>query len=301
MTAGGIVRLSDGDLHTEVWPENGGRVTAFYSTRQGRRFDWMVPAPACDIADGRSGAWGSFPLVPFSNRIRDACFEWEGETIRIEATEKGATNAIHGHGRSLPWTVERTTGESVRLCYRYGDGDWPFAYRAVQEISLASGALTLVLELTNESGRSMPAGLGHHPYFPWRGGPEVRARFEQYWPAVEGVLPTGAASLPAELRFEKDVSLPRGLDTGFSGWDGSFRIVWRREDAALEISASGELGHMILFSPPDRPFFCAEPVSHSIDAVNLAARGVGGTGIRSLAPGESMTASVRLVPLLPGE
>ncbi|WP_193181248.1 aldose 1-epimerase [Nisaea sediminum] len=296
MTAAGIVRLSDRDLHADVWPANGGRLAAFFSLHGEDRFDWMVSAPDADIDSGASGSWGSFPLVPFSNRIRDARFEWDGEIHRIEATEKGAPNAIHGHGRSLSWTIDQVTAQSIDMSYDYMPGDWPFAYRAEQHIVLADGALSLEMRLVNRGDRSMPAGLGHHPYFPWRGGPVVEAGFEDYWPAVDGVLPDGPVTLPPEFDFSAGIPLPRGLDNGFSGWDGRLSIVWPGDGATLTMCGSAELGHMILFSPPQRNFFCAEPVSHAIDAVNLAARGIGKTGLRRLEPGATMTAQIRFAP-----
>lgn len=298
MTAGGIVRLSDGDLHADIWPANGARLAGFFSLRGEDRFDWMVPAPAADIDSGRSGSWGSFPLVPFSNRIRDARFEWDGETHRIEATEKGAPNAIHGHGRNLSWTVDRVTPQSIDMSYEYRPGDWPFAYRAEQSIRLADGTLSLEMRLVNLAERPMPAGLGHHPYFPWRGGPVVESCFEHYWPAVDGVLPLGPVPLPPELDFSAGKSLPRGLDNGFSGWGGRLSVTWPKDGATLTMKGGPELGHVILFSPPAQDFFCAEPVSHAIDAVNLAAGGVEKTGVRRLEPGATMAVHVAFTPSL---
>ncbi|UUX49831.1 aldose 1-epimerase [Nisaea acidiphila] len=291
-----IIRLSEGGLHAELWPAGGGRVTAFYSVEGGERFDWMVPAPQSDIARGATGSWGSFPLVPFSNRIRDARFEWDGEIHHIEATEKGAPNAIHGHGRSLAWTVERASERSVSMSYRYVPGDWPFAYRAEQEVSLEGGVFSIELRLTNESEKPMPAGLGHHPYFPWRGGPVLKADFGSYWPAVDGVLPAGPLPVPDAYEFREGRPLPRGLDTGFSGVEGAFALTWPECRTTLDVSVAGGLGHVILFSPDGRDFFCAEPVTHSIDAVNLAAGGVPETGLRRLEAGASMTVEIMLRP-----
>ena len=39
-----------------------------------------------------------------------------------------------------------------------------------------------------------------------------------------------------------------------------------------------------------------EPVSHVVDAVNLAAAGVPDTGARELAPGETLAGTVTFVP-----
>lgn len=49
-------------------------------------------------------------------------------------------------------------------------------------------------------------------------------------------------------------------------------------------------------TPPGTDFFCAEPVSHCTDAVDLAADGLGDTGLRILAAGESLVATVHFLP-----
>jgi len=54
------------------------------------------------------------------------------------------------------------------------------------------------------------------------------------------------------------------------------------------------LDFLVVYTPPGRPFFCAEPVSHVTDAFNLAAAGRTDTGARALAAGETLRAVVTL-------
>ena len=49
----------------------------------------------------------------------------------------------------------------------------------------------------------------------------------------------------------------------------------------------------MIYVPPGQDYFCVEPVSHVNDGVNLAARGVEGTGVHVLAPGQSLRGAVR--------
>jgi aldose 1-epimerase len=46
--------------------------------------------------------------------------------------------------------------------------------------------------------------------------------------------------------------------------------------------------------PPGQDHLCIEPVSHVNDGFNLLERGVEGTGVRVLAPGETLGAAIRL-------
>ena len=49
----------------------------------------------------------------------------------------------------------------------------------------------------------------------------------------------------------------------------------------------------MIYIPPGQDYFCVEPVSHANDGFNLAARGVAGTGVRVLQPGETLRGSLR--------
>ena len=44
---------------------------------------------------------------------------------------------------------------------------------------------------------------------------------------------------------------------------------WPDEGLSLEIDGSEGLSHVILFTPDGKSFFCVEPVTHCIDAINL--------------------------------
>ncbi|WP_193170718.1 aldose 1-epimerase [Nisaea nitritireducens] len=298
MSAEAVIRLSARGLNVEILPDSGGRISAFWSETGGERTDWFVPQPKPGDADSGSTAWGSFPLVPFSNRIRDGRFTWDGEEHRIAASEKNAPHAIHGHGRSVPWDVGDVSETRAALSYTYPGEDWPFPYRARQVFDLVDGALSVSLELENTGTKDMPGGLGHHPYLPWRDGPVLATSFGSIWPAVDGVLPAGPEAVPGDLDFSgsNGRKLPRGLDTGFGSWSGHALVKWRGAGLSLEIDASETLSHVILFTPEGKPFFCVEPVTHCIDAINLDAKGVAGTGIRAVSPEGSLVASMKFRP-----
>jgi aldose 1-epimerase len=298
MSVSSVILLSDGVLNVEIMPREGGRIAAFWSTVAGERMDWFVPGP--DLANMASGstAWGSFPLVPFSNRIREARFIWESREYRIAATEKNAPHAIHGHGLAVPWDLDDVSTTHAVMSYSYNGDDWPFSYRTTQVLELQEGSLRVTMELENTGAKPMPGGLGHHPYLQWREGPVLATSFGSIWPAIDGVLPAGPEAVPEIYDFSgpEGRKLSSGLDTGFGSWSGHALVSWPNAGLHLEIDASETLSHVILFTPVGAPFFCFEPVSHSIDAINLAAAGVAGTGIRSVPPKGRLLASMRFRP-----
>jgi len=286
-------QLQAGDLQAIVEPGFGGRVTAF----RHRGADLFVPVPDGPRDPALGAAGGCFPLVPWSNRVRDGRWPTATGTLALTATEAGTANAIHGHGRRRPWTVTGDGGRSVRMAYTHpaGDEGWPFGYVADQTVNLGEDGLSITLGLENRSDREMPFGLGLHPYLPRT--PETGLWFaaETAWPPVDGKLPAGPVAVPADLDFSEPRPLVLGLDQGFGGWDGSAHAIWPERGLGLSLHGGAALSHLHVFTPTDRNFLCLEPVSHAIDAANLAARGVPGTGHRTLPPGERAVITVRFL------
>jgi aldose 1-epimerase len=100
-------------------------------------------------------------------------------------------------------------------------------------------------------------------------------------------------------RFDFTAELPvagTGLVNGFTGWDGRAVIDWPEWEARLTMTASPALRHLVIYSPPGEPCVCIEPVSHSVDAFNLAAQGVPDTGTVVLRSGEALRGEVRFTP-----
>ncbi|NQW11096.1 MAG: aldose 1-epimerase [Alphaproteobacteria bacterium] len=289
---GGPITLVAGACEAVVEPGYGGRITAF---RHGG-VDLFVP-----IADGSrdlgvSLSGGCFPLVPWSNRLRDGALSAGDRTIRLPATEDGRPHAIHGHGWRRCWTVlDRGEGYlAMAFAHPAGEEGWPWTYAAEQRVTLSPDGLAIALSVTNRGDTPMPVGLGLHPYLPRAADTWITFEAATAWPPVEAaIFPTGAAPLPAGLDARDGIPLPLGLDQGFGGWGGVARVDWPDRGRALTVTADPALRHLIVYTPPDRPFFCVEPVSHAIDAANLAARGVSGTGHRTLAAGETLAVTAR--------
>ncbi|SFN52440.1 Aldose 1-epimerase [Variovorax sp. OV329] len=207
---------------------------------------------------------------------------------------------MHGPGWRRPWTVIKHGDGSLamELMHR-ADRDWPFEFRAEQFVRLRAGQLELELRLHALAAQPMPAGLGWHPYFPDHGDVDLQLRARRDWPVPADVMPVGSVPLPVVQRL---VHLRRhaprdALVRALSEWDGSAVLHWPSQGCALSLKASRLLRHVILFAPTDAPFLCVEPVSHAIDGFNLQARGLRNTGTRTLAPGQTLRASLRMQPL----
>ncbi len=296
---GSLLHLTDGLAEAEVAPDHGGCLTAFRWRSDRGAIDWLRPAPAQDAFSPNASA--CFPLVPYSNRIRDGRFRFGRRDHRLAPNFAPSRHSIHGHGWKLPWRVGEHRAADLALAYEHDGSDWPMPYRAEQRFTLDGGALTVEVAVTNLGDEAMPAGLGLHPYFPRTPDCRLTAGVVQMWATDDEVMPTAlvAATATADPSTGLQPELAV-LDNCFTGFSGRAVIDWPGRGASLTLEADPALAFLVVYTPPDADFFCVEPVSHCTDAVNLAAAGRKDTGLRVLGPGERFAAAARFLPRLAG-
>jgi aldose 1-epimerase len=236
---------------------------------------------------------GSFPLVPYVNRIRAGRFTFRGRTVELAPNMVGDPSPLHGQGWLNPWTVESASAAEAVLGFTHSAGEWPWDYEARQQFSLDARRLSVRLSCRNLSEAPMPCGLGQHPYFEC--GPDTRidAQLTHVWTTDENVLPV--AKIPAEGRFalEDRLVCGQGLDHGFRGWSGLARMSDPAWPFDLEMS-SPNARYFQLYSPAEGGIFVAEPVSHANAALNAPESEWEELGMRVLEPGEEMHLDMRL-------
>jgi aldose 1-epimerase len=235
----------------------------------------------------------SFPLVPFVNRVRGGEFYFRGEPIRLAPNLAGDPSPLHGQGWLAAWTVESAGDADAELLYRHEPGEWPWAYEARQTFALDPGGLTIRLTCRNSSDRPMPCGLGQHPYFPCTGATRLDTQVASVWEIDEHVLPTRQVAAEGRYDLKNREVCGQGLDHGFGGWGGQARI-WDEGGSRQLIMSSPDAGFFQLYSPPTGGIFVAEPVTHANAALNEPEDRWGELGMRVLAPGASMTLTMRL-------
>lgn len=282
-----------------IAPGIGGSIAHFHWGDGARRHDWLRPATGDDLRAGAADLLACFPLVPFSNRIRNGRFAFGGRVVQLPLNQWPQPHAEHGHGWQVAWTVTARKDDSLTLEYEHAGGAWPFPYLARQEISLSADELRLTLSIENRGAEAMPAGLGFHPYFPRTTGCRFAARVDAMWQTDAEVMPT--ALVPADPRLATSGGMAiaeAAFDNAFTRWSRKATILWPETGATLSIDADPSLEFLVLYTPGGEPWFCAEPVSHCTDAFNLAAQGRGDTGMLVLEPGERRSATVRFRPTL---
>ena len=118
------VELRAGPAMLAVSPVAGGSITRYASQLDGMAFEWLRPALTGAVRDRSAGSTSSFPLVPFSNRIRNAAFRFRGRVIQLPQNFPPEPHAIHGHGWHAPWRVAARSAASLTLEYRHPAGAW---------------------------------------------------------------------------------------------------------------------------------------------------------------------------------
>ncbi len=108
----------------------------------GRLLDWLRPAGPAALAQGDPRGTACFPLVPYSNRIRDGRFVFEGREIRLPRNFGDHPHSIHGHGWQAPWRVAEAAADAAVMEYRHRADAWPFDYDARQHVRLDGDAGT---------------------------------------------------------------------------------------------------------------------------------------------------------------
>jgi aldose 1-epimerase len=306
-----LVGLAAGELRLMLAPEAGGSIASFTHawTERGRprELHWLRGADAEGLARRNPLAMASFPLVPFCNRIRSGRATFAGRDIHFPPNHPAADapHPLHGIGWLRPWQLLSAGPRDAELGLEVAASPaWPWRFSARQRFVLTESALHVTMTLTNEDTAAMPAGIGHHPYFPHEPGTRITLPVDGMWRTDAEVMPTEltrGAPVPS-LRAGAEVAT-LDLDNNFTGWERSATIAWpadrhgpRRQ---LVMAAEAPLDFFVVYSPAGFDHFCAEPVSQCTDWLNLLPQhGRELLGGAEVAPGDSLTARFSLAPSL---
>ncbi len=287
----------------KVLPEFGCHWSSLRLNLNGQWLDLLLPAPSHAALVKKPGAYGSYLLAPWSNRIQGASFEFDRQTYRLKKNSNDGT-AIHGDVRLRPWKVVRSTPtlfEAELESANFPDFNFPFPFHYRHNVEICDNRITAGMWVRNLGATKAPAGLGFHPYFLRRlttEDPDVELTLpaEKVYPASK-CIPTGPAipvsgnnDLRARCLLGK-----RGLDHCYTAIKaGPVKILYPGTRVEILMRSDSLYNHAVVYAPDSwrgwgkpRPYFCVEPVTHVNDGFNLFARGWEGTGVKELEPGES--------------
>ena len=295
-----MIRLAAGDATVEIAPGVGAALASF--TLGG--VDLLRPTPPDAIAAGDVRRFACYPLIPYSNRIADARFVFDGSEHRLTRNFGDSPHAIHGVGWQRAWDVVEATAATAQVAFSHDAlaeraASWPWPFEATQTFALSAqpaGALLSVrLSIANAGERAFPFGLGWHPFFPKTPDTTLGFAAAGVWENDASQLPLVRTGVPDHWRFVPARALGAlALDHVFEHATAAATIAWPARRREVMLDADSVLDRRVVYVPDGRDFLAFEPVSHMTDAFNRAARGEASTGMRVLPPRCAFSCTMRI-------
>lgn len=268
------MKLRRGHALAEVFPDAGGRLGQLTIAGTGR-----LRGP--EFAHEGWAWWGSYPLLPWSNRIPGGRFTFEGQEFQLPVNWDDGT-AMHGLTADRPWTVvgqASTTGVDLAVEAEAG----PYRVRGEQSYRMEERHLDHTLRVINLAADPVPVGLGLHPWF--RGDGDVRVPAERFWPGQP--LPDGPSEPVGPAEDLRQPRVPPSMDRCYTGLTAA-----EAEVAGLTLQWSGPVSQVVVYSGTPG-WVCVEPVTMANDGFRLAAEGIDGHGVIVLDPGAAAEITCR--------
>ena len=292
--------------------------------------DGATTSPDADAdANGVPGsAVGAAFMIPWAGRLSGRPSEtpgtlqtvWIGQRLTFPASAPASLLSTRGllldRGADTAKTDPIPGGQSVEATFHPGtfSGNWPSTGSVHIEAAMTGQTLDLNVSVQNTGGAPMPVGIGWLPHFRIASG--HRQHIELLVPSTERLemdrstgLPTGAI-VPVtgtSLNFSGANGTALGaagvdetyvhlvLDAHASGTRASAELRDTEFGYGLRLSpASPSIRALHVIAPADKPWVSVAAETNYDDALGAEWTGAGGSGIRTLQPGESLQWKVRL-------
>jgi aldose 1-epimerase len=251
---------------------------------------------------------GTPVLYPTPNRVRNGMFRWEGKDYRQRRDGKPVLE--HGLVHTEAWNAGEPVADGssagVEAWIDFEEGgplcsSFPFPHRLGLSFRLTAAGITVTYSITNRGNRALPFGFGLHPYFMKVAGDDgtrVTLPARVVMDATSDLLPTGrlvpVRGTVYDLRAPMDVA-SLDMDHVFTRVrrGGHARIRHSHLGLSIDLEATPDFTHLVLYTPRGEPYFCLENQTCSTDAHNLYDRGfVVESGLKTVKPGAVHRGSV---------
>jgi aldose 1-epimerase len=277
-----VVRIANGPIEVEILPGVGARLHRLRV--DGHDVLRTPPDPARHRDD--PWFWGSYPMVPWCNRIAAGRTAVLGRVLDVPANFPDGT-AIHGQVSQASWA--QVGDGSFRI--RAGGDGWPWPYEVEEDIAVRGRELEIELRLTNLADEPMPAGLGIHPWFrrPVRVAIRADAAYRSY--AAPEADPEPVAGRLDRRTLEE---LPDGLDACWTALaEPPIVLDWPSDGVRATIATTPAVAHVVAASPAEIDAVAVEPQTHAPAGIRRLVNGEPGA-LTVLAPRATLVLTVRI-------
>jgi aldose 1-epimerase len=250
---------------------------------------------------------GTPVLYPTPNRVRNAVFRWEGKDYQQRRGGKPVME--HGLVHTEPWEagapVADREGARLEAWLDFTDGgalceSFPFPHRLGLSFVLTGRGIMIAYSIANQGSRALPFGFGLHPYFTKLSAEEtwVTLPADAVMDASSDLLPTGRLIPVKDTIYDLRAPAPVGaldMDHVFTRLGRGEHACIRRGSIgpSIELEATPDFTHLVLYSPRGAGYFCLESQTCSTDAHNLHDRGFAvESGLKTVTPGALHVGSV---------
>jgi aldose 1-epimerase len=266
LNADTTIRLDCGDYEAHIAPAAGARLTCLRWHGGGAPLDCVVPWRA--VGDFDADHWpkaGAFPMLPYSNRLQGACFEWAGQQVQL-AHAPQQPHGLHGFGHRVGWRVVSAQPHALELQMDHPapDDEWPWKFVACIRYAVSAAGFHVEISVKNVDDSAMPAALGWHPFIPMPSraagiaqAPTVMAR-RLHDVGLDGLGRTPLASADPLLRSFA-VPSHRPHTSAYMLWNGVCSMPLDAQHQAILRSANS--AHLLVHVPPRLDYWCAEPLT----------------------------------------
>ncbi len=274
-----LIERTCGDVSIAVAPELGGALAWL----RWRGHD--IFRPFDPNGEKRANLCGSYPLVPWSNRIAQGEFHFSDRRWQVARNFGTHPHALHGNGWQCEWQVQDGE-ESITLMLEHPASEgWPWPWRATQVFALTPDSLTLTLRYHNLADIPVPVGLGFHPFFADASDSEVQFSAARVWLNDDNSLPYEEIATPEKWDYRTfRAPVPASVDNCFTHWCGEAAVRWPQR--GIRATLTSDAPNAVFFIPGmERNVVAIEPVSHINNAINLLSPGSGEQAMDVVAPG----------------
>jgi len=259
------VRIHSGGYEATISPSAGARLLKLTYEHNNQHIDCVVPFGQVTHIDAHQ--WpkaGAFVMLPFTNRLDPAQFEWQGRQVNL-VNGSSSGQGLHGFGHRSDWKIVDSSDTHVALEWNHSvsSSEWPWVFHAKLAYSVSALGLSVALSVCNADISSMPVSLGWHPFIPLQSldvSETNRLKFCASRTHDIGLDGLGMALLSEEVSVQHVFTMDgkTACTTAYECFAGDVEI-FLEKNLCLKLM-SQHAPHLLVHRPKDLPFVCVEPI-----------------------------------------